>query len=189
MTDTEIAAVCRARQWMWNEGVWVRQRLDEFLAAFDFITENRDLQSMRRLVEIGTFNGGWLALAAPLFPPGCEFITIDPKPQDGFPQVCERLQITGRNVSLLQETAETAAGRLCGETIDLLHVDGLHRAPNPENDWRAYRPLLKPGGVAIFHDTGLPPVGNVFKSLLETYPGREFKALGPVGLGVGVLLC
>lgn len=41
------------------------------------------------------------------------------------------------------------------ETIDLLHVDGDHT--DVETDCRLWLPVLRPGGVAIFHDVDDDP--------------------------------
>jgi len=40
-----------------------------------------------------------------------------------------------------------------GEKFDILFLDGDHRMPGIQQDWNDYMPLVKPGGLIIFHDT------------------------------------
>lgn len=51
----------------------------------------------------------------------------------------------------LRMTFEEASRRI-PEGIDLLHIDGWHTFRAVRNDFRAFRPLLNPGAVVLFHD-------------------------------------
>lgn len=46
--------------------------------------------------------------------------------------------------------------------LDMVHVDANHYTPNIENDCLAWLPMLKSGGVALFHD-----VGSTFDAVTE----------------------
>lgn len=57
--------------------------------------------------------------------------------------------------------AETAAGRLAAETLDLVLVDGDHAFPVPALDWYHTAPLLKVGGLMVLDDTQIRAVAEV----------------------------
>lgn len=54
--------------------------------------------------------------------------------------------------TLLRMTFEEAAARFEPESIDLIHLDGLHTYAAVSNDFEVWYPKLKPGGLFLFHD-------------------------------------
>lgn len=60
-------------------------------------------------------------------------------------------------IGLLGDSAQEAtrvqlATALNGRSIDLLFIDGDHRADAPQRDYDHYAAMVRPGGVIAFHD-------------------------------------
>ncbi|MEP6698574.1 MAG: class I SAM-dependent methyltransferase [Verrucomicrobiota bacterium] len=72
------------------------------------------------------------------------------------------------------------------ESIDLLHLDGLHTEDAVHHDLAAWLPKLRPGGILLLHDVGvrLPGFGvwKVWEELRSK--GRAWTFLDSPGLGV-----
>lgn len=117
----------------------------------------------RRVVEIGTGSGGlttvWAQLAALV-------ISVDVPPT-----VATQAAVTKRD-RLISEIAESCGNRytaifgrsqeaetvgaviltLAEQPADLLFLDGDHSLEGLRRDWVLYRPLVRSGGVVVFHD-------------------------------------
>ncbi len=50
--------------------------------------------------------------------------------------------------------------------IDLLHIDGLHTWDAVKHDWETFGPLVRPGGLVMFHD-----VNSVFEDVCRFWAG------------------
>lgn len=66
--------------------------------------------------------------------------------------------------------------------IDILHIDGFHSYEAVKNDYITWAPLVRQGGLILFHDTEAYPddVGRFFNEI--TLPKTNFK--NSAGLGV-----
>ncbi len=119
----------------------------------------------RTVLEIGTANGGTLFLWTRLADAGATIVSIDlpgGKFGGGYPSergiVYRRFTRSTQKLHLLREnshdprTRAKAVRLFGGEPIDLLFIDGDHTYEGVKQDWEQYSPLVRPGGMVVFHD-------------------------------------
>lgn len=56
------------------------------------------------------------------------------------------------NAHLLRMLFQQARLQFADESIDLLHIDGLHTYEAVKEDYETWLPKVRPGGIIIFHD-------------------------------------
>ena len=93
---------------------------------------------------------------------------------------------------LMRNDFTTAAREFRDETIDLLHIDGLHTYEAVSGDFATWFPKVRPGGVVLFHDICVRSneihrdfgVWKLWDELKEQHPTFQF----PHAYGLGILV-
>jgi len=94
-------------------------------------------------------------------------------------ELIRRSVFTDQHISLLQKTFSEALGDFKDNTIDLLHIDGLHTYEAVSEDFATWLPKLKPNGIILFHDVTANAAENGYGSvrfwneITEQYPNLQ----------------
>lgn len=136
----------------------------------------------KRILEIGTQNGGSLFLLSQVAAQDALLISVD-LPQGefggGYPPWRARLYKAfgqrGQRIELIradshsERTLERVRERLGDERLDFLFVDGDHRYEGVRRDFELYAPLVAPDGLIAFHDVAPGPAkGSVDPVIIES---------------------
>jgi glycosyltransferase involved in cell wall biosynthesis len=89
--------------------------------------------------------------------------------------------------TLYRMTFDQALGRFQDQSVDLLHIDGLHTYEAVRHDFQSWLPKLVPGAIVLFHDIevygGDFGVWKFWEELKKKYP-RWLELSHSAGLGV-----
>lgn len=175
---------------------------EEFVPALEMVAAVEP----RRIVEIGTCHGGSLFSWTQAAASDARIVSIDlPSGPGGggytaeyaprFQQFCAPGQ--GMTCILADSTADStvrgAREALGGEPIDFLFIDGDHSYEGASRDFELYGPMVRPGGLVMFHDIRHAEnperygVHQLWNELSQQYSGVEFVGSEGVSLGIGVL--
>lgn len=125
---------------------------------------------VRRLLEIGTAQGGTTLLLARAIPTTTWLVTVDLQPRHR--RTLRFLAGDGRTLHSLGGSSRAPAVRkqidilAAGEPLDLLFIDGDHSYEGARADYECYAHLVRPGGLIAWHDivpaaeTGAPTAGH-----------------------------
>jgi hypothetical protein len=91
---------------------------------------------------------------------------------------------------LIRSTSDDAAGYFQENTIDLIHIDGLHTYVAARHDFETWRPKLSARAVVLIHSTNVRDldvgVWRLWNELTREYPSFTFRhgnGLGVLGVG------
>lgn len=77
---------------------------------------------------------------------------------------------------LIREDFNLAVGQFEDQSIDLLHIDGLHTYDAVKNDFETWLPKLKPDSIVLFHDISVFRddfgVNQYWNEIITTYPNN-----------------
>jgi predicted O-methyltransferase YrrM len=119
----------------------------------------------KRSLEIGTNYGGTLFLLCAVSPPRARIVSVD-LPSGPFGGGYPRRKIPlfrkfargGQELHLIRadshsaETKKRVLALLNGELLDYLFIDGDHTYSGVKRDFEMYSPLVRRGGIVVFHD-------------------------------------
>jgi len=95
----------------------------------------------------------------------------------------------GRIAEMIRLTFDEAASHVADQSIDLLHIDGLHTYQAVKGDFETWLPKLSARGVVLFHDTEVREgdfgVWKFWAEIEARYPTFQF-AHGH-GLGIAAI--
>lgn len=158
-----------------------------------------DIARPRTIVELGTFRG--VSFCA--FCQAVEFLKLDAKcyavdtwkgdeqagllEEEAFAKLRAYHDAHYAGFSdLIRSTFDEALSRFENNSIDLLHIDGLHTYEAVKHDFTTWLPKMSERGIILFHDTNVREnnfgVWKLWSELCEKYPHFEF--LHTHGLGV-----
>jgi cephalosporin hydroxylase len=154
----------------------------------------------RVMCEIGTFDGGTSLLFSRFLPSVELMLCIDLYVKNKrmlrlLAPERQRLYFLDRP-SYAPATVRRVEELLAGRAIDALFIDGDHRYEGVRQDFLCYRPLVRDGGLILFHDIvesrgGRAWAGGVprlWRELAPRYAHREFvRSRQQDGFGIGVL--
>jgi predicted O-methyltransferase YrrM len=112
----------------------------------------------RRVLEIGTGNGGTLYALAWASAPGASILSLD---MTLYPTDCRFLYetfVAERRVAVweadshLDETRGRVAAHFHYEPLDLAFIDGDHTYDSVRRDYELYALLVRENGIVAFHD-------------------------------------
>jgi len=158
----------------------------------------------KKVLEIGTFQGGTLCILARLSAPRATIISIDlPGGEFGggqskvrsllyhtFGKSFQRMHLI-RGDSHSEEVA--ARVRRITQSLDVLFIDGDHTYEGVEQDFLSYSPLVRRGGIVAFHDIAEHPekaggdVPRFWNELKASHRHEEIIKNPEQGWGIGVL--
>jgi hypothetical protein len=138
----------------------------------------------RLLVELGTQSGeSYFGFCQAVAENGlaCRCYAVDSGQRDVFQELASYNDANyGAFSSFLQTTFDRAAEQFDGETVDLLHIDGLNTYEEARSAFNCWMARVRPGGIILAHDT--VALNSWWKELRQQYPSFEFTHAG--GLGV-----
>lgn len=148
-----------------------RQTFDELLWL---TTEHLEPLRPRQILEIGVASGGTTLLFCHLVGPEGRVIGLDIT-SDWMPR---RLLDDPRFTLLLGDSGRESVAqqiRQLGLTFDMMLIDGCHETDAVARDTALYLPMLREGGLAVWHDIRLEPPRGIkpywYQTLKPTLPG------------------
>jgi len=158
----------------------------------------------KRVLEVGSFQGGTLCILARLSAPYATIISVDlPGGKFGggqskvrsllyhtFGKVFQSMHLI-RGDSHSEEVA--ARVRHITQFLDVLFLDGDHTYDGVKHDFLSYSPLVRPGGIVAFHDIAEHPKGaggdvpRFWNEVKTSYRHEEIVENREQGWGIGVL--
>ncbi len=174
----------------------------EVLALLNVLKET----PLRRILEIGTADGGTLFVFCRVATDDAQIISMDlpgGRFGGGYPawktRLYEAFALPGQRLELLRADSHDAAALddvldlLDGEELDFLFIDGDHTYAGVRQDFEMYSPLVRDGGLIAFHDIAEHPAraagdAHMFWAEMKSqYQVEEFVESWEQGYGIGLI--
>ena len=158
------AAVSSPRDW------WIARQSIVKRGAIQHVDELTQFSALvrriqpRRLVEIGTAQGGVFWLLCQLSQQDATLVSVDLPPEERFSGGL-KTAIDLKKMKKSNQTVHAVNGSshdpvilnrvktiFAGNPIDLLFIDGDHSYDGVKQDYEMYCSLVRPGGIIAFHD-------------------------------------
>jgi predicted O-methyltransferase YrrM len=163
-------------------------------------------QNPKYILEIGTANGGSLFCFCKLAREDATIISIDlpgGKFGGGYPEwkipIYKAFAKKNQKLYLLrkdshrEETLEEVKRILNGNQLDFLFIDGDHSYEGVKKDFEMYSPLVRKGGIIVFHDVAKQPeftkcyVYDFWKEIKKTMNTKEIiNGKNDIGINYGI---
>jgi len=124
---------------------------------------------------------------------GAHVIGIDSRMVGGASDYAVRLLRSYPNVTLLSCNAMTFLKTREDGSTDMVFIDDSHNSLHVTNEAKEVRRILRPGGVAVFHDTVYHPLWAVIEEAFPDWqrinlPARSpYKGMDECDMGLGVV--
>lgn len=159
----------------------------------------------RTVLEIGTSMGGTLYLWTRFAQPDATIVSVDlpgGKFGGGYSPlrtgIYKRFARTNQTLHLMRAdshqpaTFDAVKSLFGGVEIDLLFIDGDHTYEGVKADWEMYSPLVRSGGLIVFHDVAGnyddTQVKRLWDSIKMNRDHREYMVHPAGHYGLGVLV-
>jgi len=176
----------------------MNDQIEEIINKTNASIEKQDLRILipllekihpTRILEIGSWKGYSAKLWDEVFSPIDQLITIEKSLYEHDYNSNNLMYIRGDSHSL--EIIEMVGKNCRSDKVDFLFIDGDHSFQGVKEDWIAYSPLVRKGGVVVFHDVAChvdetEEVDIFWKLLKKGNNYVEIKST-PNSTGIGVL--
>jgi len=107
---------------------------------------------LKKVIDIGIFKGGTLRLWQTISAPDAMLVGVDSH------DFTSGIFSYDRDISLVFGRSDSPGviakvKSIIGIDVDLLFIDGEHTYGVVKSDYNNYSPLVRPGGLIMFHDT------------------------------------
>jgi predicted O-methyltransferase YrrM len=145
---------------VWMDALWRShffrplQKRSEILRLLERVRESKP----ETILEVGAAGGGTTFLLAQAAAPGANIITLDLSFNKSRQSAVNCFALAGQHMTCLKHDSQTMDARraveasLKGRALDLLYLDGDHSYEGVKADFKLYSPLVRRGGMIVFHD-------------------------------------
>jgi predicted O-methyltransferase YrrM len=146
---------CHERFLAIQESPFVTQQIE---TEFTNVMGKVEKMKPRCFLEIGAFKGGTLSLFAQVASPDCRFLSVDIAYRLPEQLALKKLALKNQKINCIsgdsssQQTIQKVKQWLGNDQLDVLFIDGDHSFNGVKADFENYSPLVRAGGLIIFHD-------------------------------------
>jgi len=164
-----------------------RTDINEHLTSLYFITLQ---MSAKLVVELGVRSGeSTVAFLEGVNRTDGRVVSVDIEECPKAREMVERYGLGGRWTFVRSDDIEFGKGWDRSRKVDIVFVDTSHLYEHTKREIEVFEPIVRPGGVLIFHDTTTHPEGVMkpIQEFLKGHPGYGFENAS-YNSGMGVIL-